>query len=100
MKDWKRYIITAIVATYAAVSVTAASFKAVVNGGTTVVVGKPFKVSYILNEKEGRGFSGPSFGEMDVLAGPYRSVSTSLSIINGQATSSYQETMAEQHRSI
>jgi hypothetical protein len=92
MKDWKRYIITAIVATYAAVSVTAASFKAVVNGGTTVVVGKPFKVSYILNEKEGRGFSGPSFGEMDVLAGPYRSVSTSLSIINGQATSSYQET--------
>ena len=57
-----------------------------------MVAGKPFKISYTLNENDGRNFSAPSFGEIEVVAGPCRSVSTTLQIINGQASSSYQET--------
>ncbi|MBP5306628.1 MAG: protein BatD [Paludibacteraceae bacterium] len=92
MRYWKRTIITAAIWCGLIVSAGAATFKAVVNGGTTVVAGKPFKISYTLNEKDGRNFSAPSFGEIEVVAGPFRSVSTNLQIINGQASSSYQET--------
>lgn len=60
----------------------------------TVAAGEPFRVQFALNaEPEEDTFSPPSFEGFDVLAGPVVSRGSSLSIINGVRTKSYNYTI-------
>ncbi|MDR0811111.1 MAG: BatD family protein [Paludibacter sp.] len=54
----------------------------------TAIAGKPFNVVYSLNSNDGRNLVAPEFSDLELLAGPYSSTSTSVQIINGKTTSS------------
>lgn len=56
-----------------------------------VVVGKPFQVSFSVNE-QGRDLRAPQFVDFDVLSGPYTSTSSSTSYVNGQRSSTFEQT--------
>ena len=56
-----------------------------------VVVGKPFQVTYTVNQRS-RDLRAPEFTDFDVLSGPYTSTSSSTSFINGRRTSSFEQT--------
>lgn len=60
----------------------------------TVAAGEPFRVQFALNaEPDKDTFAPPTFDGFDVLAGPVVSTGTSLSIINGVSTKSYNYTI-------
>lgn len=52
----------------------------------TVIMGKPFQITYTANAKVG-DFRAPAITNFDVLAGPFKSESYSSQIINGNMTS-------------
>ena len=56
-----------------------------------VVVGKPFQVTYTVNQRS-RDLRAPEFTDFDVLSGPYTSTSSSTSFVNGRRTSSFEQT--------
>ena len=56
-----------------------------------VVVGRPFQLTYIVNQRS-RDLRAPEFTDFDVLAGPYTSTSSSMSLVNGRRTSTYEQT--------
>lgn len=53
----------------------------------TVVMGKPFQITYTANAKVS-DFKAPAITNFDILAGPFKSESYSSQIINGNVTSS------------
>ncbi len=57
------------------------------SGPSKVILDKPFQVSFSVNAK-GKDFRLPEIKDFDVLAGPFESHSSSISIINGERTSS------------
>ena len=57
------------------------------SGPEKVILDKPFQVSFSVNAK-GKDFRLPEIKDFDVLAGPFESHSSSMSIINGERTSS------------
>lgn len=57
------------------------------SGPSKVVLDKPFQVSFSVNAK-GKDFRLPEIKDFDILAGPFESHSSSMSIINGERTSS------------
>ena len=56
-----------------------------------VVVGRPFQLTYTVNQRS-RDLRAPEFTDFDVLAGPYTSTSSSMSLVNGRRTSTYEQT--------
>lgn len=56
-----------------------------------VVVGKPFQVTYTVNQRS-RDLRAPEFTDFEVLSGPYTSTSSSTSFVNGKRTSSFEQT--------
>lgn len=56
-----------------------------------VIQGKPFQLSYVVNQRS-KDLRAPEMPDFDILAGPYTSTSSSTQFINGQRTSSYQQT--------
>ena len=56
-----------------------------------VIAGKPFQISFSVNQ-QGRDLRAPQFTDFDVLSGPYTSTSSSTSYVNGQRTSSFEQT--------
>lgn len=56
-----------------------------------VVLGKPFQLSYVVNQR-GKDLRAPELNDFDLLAGPYTSTSSSTSFVNGKRTSTYQQT--------
>lgn len=56
-----------------------------------VVVGKPFQVSYVVNQRA-KDLRAPEFTDFDYIAGPYTSTSSSTSFVNGKRESSFQMT--------
>lgn len=56
-----------------------------------VVVGRPFQLTYTVNQRS-RDLRAPEFTDFDVLAGPYTSTSSSMSLVNGKRTSTYEQT--------
>ena len=69
----------------AAVAADEVKFQA--TGPSKVILDKPFQVSFSVNAK-GKDFRLPEIKDFDVLAGPFESHSSSMSIINGERTSS------------
>ena len=61
------------------------SFQA--SGPSKVILEKPFQISFSLNAK-GKDFRLPEITDFDILAGPFESHSSSISIINGEHQSS------------
>jgi len=61
------------------------SFRA--SAPNTVAAGQTFQLVYTVNE-QGKDFRLPSVNGFDILAGPYTSTSSSISIVNGKTTSS------------
>lgn len=61
------------------------SFRA--SAPNTVAAGQTFQLVYTVNE-QGKDFRLPSVNGFDILAGPYMSTSSSISIVNGKTTSS------------
>jgi len=57
------------------------------SGPSRVVLDKPFQVSFTVNAK-GKDFRLPEIVDFDILAGPFESHSSSMSISNGRRTSS------------
>lgn len=55
-----------------------------------VEVGEQFQIVYELNA-EGSGFKGPAVSELRILTGPMSSTSSSIQIINGQMTRSFNQ---------
>ena len=53
-----------------------------------VVVGKPFQLSYTINQRA-KDLRAPEFTDFDYLAGPYTSQSSSTSFVNGKRTSTF-----------
>ncbi len=53
----------------------------------TVIVGKPFQITYTANAKV-TNFNAPAITNFDILAGPFKSESYSSQIVNGSMTSS------------
>lgn len=62
------------------------SFKASAPG--QVIVGKPFQLTYTVNQR-GKDLRAPEMADFEILAGPYSSTSSSISIVNGKQTSSF-----------
>ncbi len=56
-----------------------------------VIAGRPFQLTYSVNQN-GRDLRAPEFTNFDHLAGPYTSVQSSSSFVNGQHTSSFEQT--------
>lgn len=56
------------------------------NAPKQVVLGKPFQISYSVNQRA-KNFRAPEFVDFDVLAGPYTSQSSSTSFVNGKRSS-------------
>lgn len=56
-----------------------------------VVVGKPFQLSYVVNQRA-KDLRAPEFTDFDYIAGPYTSTSSSTSFVNGKRESSFQMT--------
>ena len=56
-----------------------------------VIVGKPFQLTYTVNQRS-RELRAPEFTDFDVLAGPYTSTSSNISLVNGRRTSTHEET--------
>ena len=56
-----------------------------------VVVGKPFQVTYTVNQRS-RDLRAPEFTDFEVLSGPYTSTSSSTSFVNGRRTSTFEQT--------
>ena len=56
-----------------------------------VVVGKPFQVTYTVNQRS-RDLRAPEFTDFEVLSGPYTSTSSSTSFVNGKRTSTFEQT--------
>lgn len=65
------------------------TFKA--NAPSTVVAGRQFQLTYTINSQS-KDLRAPEFTNFDVLAGPFTSSSQSVSWINGQHTSTYEQT--------
>ena len=61
------------------------------NAPKQVVVGRPFQLSYTVNQRS-RDLRAPEFTDFDVLSGPYTSTSSSTSFVNGRRTSSFEQT--------
>ena len=55
-----------------------------------VVAGKTFQVTFSVNEQS-RDLRAPQFTDFDVLSGPYTSTSSSSSYVNGQRTSTFEQ---------
>lgn len=87
MKHMKRIVL--LVAT-AVLSLTAWADEVVFqcNAPAQVIVGKPFQLTYSVNQRA-RDLQAPPFDGFDLLAGPYSSQSSSTSFINGKRTSSF-----------
>lgn len=60
------------------------------NAPKQVVLGKPFQLTYTVNQRAGN-IEPPEFTDFDYLAGPYTSTSQSSTFVNGKFTSSYQQ---------
>ena len=56
-----------------------------------VIVGRPFQVSYTLNQRS-RDLRAPEFTDFDVLTGPFSSTRRSTTFVNGKRTSSFEQT--------
>ena len=56
-----------------------------------VVVGSPFQLTYSVNQRS-KDLRAPEFTDFDYVAGPYTSTSQSTSFVNGQRTSTFQQT--------
>lgn len=56
-----------------------------------VVLGKPFQISFSVNQRA-KDLRAPEMTDFDVLAGPYTSQSSSTSFVNGQRTSTFNQT--------
>lgn len=56
-----------------------------------VIVGRPFQLSYSVNQRA-KDLRAPEFTDFDYVAGPYTSQSSSTSFVNGKRTSSFQMT--------
>ena len=56
-----------------------------------VIAGRPFQLTYSVNQN-GRDLRAPEFTNFDHLAGPYTSVQSSSSFVNGQHTSTFEQT--------
>ena len=56
-----------------------------------VVVGSPFQLTYSVNQRA-KDLRAPEFTDFDYVAGPYTSTSQSTSFVNGQRTSTFQQT--------
>lgn len=56
------------------------------SGPSKVILDKPFQISFTVNAK-GKDFRIPEIADFDILAGPFESHSSSISIVNGQHTS-------------
>ena len=56
------------------------------NAPKQVVLGKPFQISYSVNQRA-KNFRAPELVDFDVLAGPYTSQSSSTSFVNGKRSS-------------
>ena len=56
------------------------------NAPKQVVLGKPFQISYTVNQRA-KDLRAPEMVDFDVLAGPYTSQSSSTSFVNGKRTS-------------
>lgn len=54
---------------------------------SSVAVGEPFYVEFVLNDADGSDFTAPDFGDLNVVGGPSVSQSSSVQIINGKASS-------------
>ena len=61
------------------------------NAPKQVVVGKPFQLTYTVNQRS-RDLRTPEFTDFDVLSGPYTSTSSSTSFVNGRRTSTFEQT--------
>lgn len=53
-----------------------------------VIAGKPFQLTYTVNQRA-RDLKAPDFGDLDYIAGPYTSQSSSTSFVNGKRTSTF-----------
>jgi len=54
------------------------------------IAGRPFQITFSINQ-QGRDLRAPQFTDFDVLSGPYTSTSSSTSYVNGQRTSSFEQ---------
>jgi len=70
------------------VSLADDAIKLVGSSKTVVEVGERFKIIYEVNG-EGRNFTSPMFGNLQVLSGPNTSSNSSIQIINGQMQQNY-----------
>jgi len=82
----RKYLILWI-SLFVQLSVWAQDVKLTASGPGTVILGRPFQISYTANGKVS-DFKAPAITNFDVLAGPFRSESHSTQIINGNVSSS------------
>lgn len=61
------------------------------NAPKQVIVGKPFQLTYTINQRS-KDLQAPDFEGFDYLAGPYTSTSSSTSFTNGKRVSSFSQT--------
>lgn len=84
-----RIILTAIVTIIPSLTIFA-DVQFTAQGPNTVVVEQPFQIHYSINDK-GRDIRLPELKDFEILAGPFTSTSSSMSLVNGQMTSSYEQ---------
>jgi hypothetical protein len=82
----RKYLIL-LVSLFVLLPVWAQDVKLTASGPGTVILGRPFQISYTANGKVA-DFKAPAITNFDVLAGPFRSESHSTQIINGNVSSS------------
>ncbi len=88
MKYFRKILLIVIALTAAVYAYADVQFTA--QGPNTVVVEQPFNIHYIVNDK-GRDLRLPELKDFEIVAGPFSSTSSSMSMVNGKVTSSFEQ---------
>lgn len=89
MKQYMKNYILFIILFFSTIAVARADepVKLEASAPSQVILDKPFQVTYTVNAS-GKDFRLPEITDFDLLAGPFTSQSSSMSIVNGKRTSS------------
>jgi len=82
---------TLIVLLFSILSVFAEDVSFTASAPKQVVQGRPFQLTYTVNQRS-KDLRAPDMPNFEVLAGPYSSTSTNISMVNGDMTTSYTQT--------
>ena len=79
-----------LMATHAVLAADDVQFSA--SAPNTVIMDQPFQLTYTVNSLHAKDLRIPEITDFDILAGPFESTSSSMTVINGKSTSNVSKT--------